>query len=456
MRPHALHRNILGVPCGLLMQLAPGTMIQQKYEIECNLGEGSTSIVYRAKDIDLNKLVALKFLRPELAVLPSRRKRFWHESQIAARFLHPAVMPVRAIGEWQNTLYLVMDYHPGQTLRTILKQRKLTLQEVESLAKQMLTCLADAHKVGLIHGDIKPANLMIKQEEQQLKLSIVDFGLASTAEEETIKEAAGTPNYMAPELLLGDPPSPISDLYSAALCIYQMLTNHLPIRHPNENPLLYVLHNDPVPPSHHRRIPRQLDKVMAKALHQDPSARFANAEEFRTALETAWSSSYSWSRWQIFGTLILVLSVVFILGWGIWQQRQQRYYQEFQQAIQALQQKNFRQVREWAVIWRYKKLEARELLWKSLWYEFMSLLDRSESEMQQFFQDAIWHDPEFLALQSYLQFYHAQYRIKKDWEQEHYQQAIDRCNQFSGLPSQNQILQQIGKRMKVRAQNNNP
>lgn len=438
------------------MELLPGTVIQQKYKIISNLGQGSTSIVYHAQDVDLDKEVALKFLRPELATYPSRRKRFWHEAQIAARFLHPSVMPVRAIGEWQNTLYLVMDYHPGQTLRTLLKQRSLTLSEARSLADQMLTCLADAHKVGLVHGDIKPANLMIKEDNQLLKLSIVDFGLASTTEETPSKGGSGTLNYMAPEVLLGAPPSQKSDLYSAALCIYQMLTNSLPIQNTSENPLASVLNYNPVPPSRHRRIPHLLDQVMAKALHQDIANRYTSAEEFKTALETAWTSSYSWSRYQILAGFFLFVVLIAIISFGWSYYKQQQYDMQFQTATQALEDHKFSLAREWAMVWRYEKPEARELVWKSLWYEFIWLTNKPEQEMQTFLQDTIWQDPEFIVLHSYLQFYNTHYHVTRDLRQQNYTRAIDRCSQFSGLSSHQQIFQKISKRMSARAYARNP
>ncbi len=425
------------------MDISPGVIIEQKYRIEEKIGEGSSSLVFKALDLDLNKIVALKFLREELAVLPSRRKRFLRESRIAARFIHPAILPVRAIGEWKNTLYLVIDFHSGKTLRTLLRERTITLEEVASLSRQMLLCLIEAHKIGLVHGDIKPANLMIKEESDGLKLSIVDFGLASSADDPTSSQkASGTPNYMAPEVLLGDVPTPASDLYSAALCIYEMITKTLPfLRSGNEHtPLYTIFHQDPTPLSHYRRVPKMVDKIMQKALAISVSERYQSSQEFLDAMELAWHSRYNFSSHQK-ASLIFIAIGCLIGGYLFFHYHNiSQQNQHIQNIERLLSEKKFNEARQLISIY---SPQTKEFLWQSIWEEFLQLLEQPPAKMEAFFRDSIWQKEEFFVLHQYLKSYYIQYLITKNYNQQQYQKAIDYCHSFNGTPAQNILLRNI-------------
>ena len=161
-----------------------------------------------------------------------------------------------------------MDYHPGRTLQQILAQRELSLDQVHALSRQLLLCLQQAHNGGLLHRDIKPANLLI--DETSGELSIVDFGLG-LCHEYAVRSAAGTPSYMSPEQLLINPLDQRSDLFSAAVCIYQMLTAKLPFNVSEGETILHAIFEQQlVPPSRYRRLPKALDWVMAKALATAP------------------------------------------------------------------------------------------------------------------------------------------------------------------------------------------
>ncbi len=199
----------------------PGTIVAGRYRVVTLLGRGGMGEVYRAEDLKLRQVVALKFLPPHLQSNPGRLARFHNEVRLARAVTHANVCRVHDIGEAEGVHFLTMEYVDGEDLGSLLRRiGRLPRDKALELARQVCLGLAAAHERGVIHRDLKPANVMI---DGRGRVRITDFGLA-VAEEEAGGEVAGTPGYMAPEQLAGEPASVQSDLYALGLVLYQLVT----------------------------------------------------------------------------------------------------------------------------------------------------------------------------------------------------------------------------------------
>ena len=435
------------------MDIPLGTIIQQKYRILTKIGEGASSIVYKAQDDHLLRLVALKFLRHELAALPSRRKRFLHEARLAARFSHKNAVAIRAVGEWQQTLFLVMDYHPGRTLQQILTQEQLSLDQVRALAGQLLQCLQQAHNCGLLHRDIKPANLLIDATSSEL--SVVDFGLG-ICYEYSMRPAVGTPSYMSPEQLLSNPLDQRSDLFSAAVCIYQMLTGKLPFNVNEGETILHAIFEQPLPPpSRYRRLPKLVDVVMAKSLAAAREERYESAQEFAQALESAFVRAYRFT-WHQAAILLIVVIIVAGSCWGYhYHQRRRQAQLLLQRARQALRSGNYRQAQEIvAQAQKYARLPGSdELCYQGIWQEFQSLLARGDWHAgERLLQHRQLQHPEATILLDYLRFYYQRSRINQAFRLGKYAQTLRLAQNYAGPAPLRQLMQNQARRLQLRIQ----
>lgn len=378
------------------MDILAGTSIQDKYKIESLLGEGSSSFVYKAIDLDLNKPMALKFLKPELSELPSFRSRFLREAKLLAQIHHPNVVTIRAISEWNKYLFIVMDYHGDQSLKDLLAKRKLKRIEIEILSHQLLDALATIHQLQLVHGDIKPANIMIHNEKEAISLTLIDFGLGTNKHQHKTEtnNISGTPYYMAPEQILGTASNEKSDLYSAAVCIYQMITSRLPFQDKQEQSFLARVLQEDIPlASHFRKIPMRIDKVLEKALSIAPEDRYPTAESFQKALDLAWKS-------KIYRGLLPLLFIIFLMSTGYyihyryikpplekhWYSKAENYLKNhdfeeaYKLAITTIKKYPQQKDQNWLMITFFSEraqqeyTKAYKILWRCLWYECCLLL----------------------------------------------------------------------------------
>ncbi len=201
----------------------PGTMLGDRYRIVARLGKGGMGEVYRADDLKLGQIVALKFLPEDLTAREEMLARFRYEVRIARQVSHPNVCRVYDIGEVDGHAYLSMEYVDGEDLRTLLKRiGRLPGDKVIQIARQLCAGLAAAHDKGVLHRDLKPANVMLDGEG---RVRITDFGLAGIAGEIHGKDIrSGTPTYMAPEQLSGKGVSVASDIYSLGLVLFELFT----------------------------------------------------------------------------------------------------------------------------------------------------------------------------------------------------------------------------------------
>lgn len=258
------------------------------YELVRRLGEGGMAQVYLARDVRLGREVAVKVLDARLAERPGFRERFLREARVAAALDHPNIVPLYDFGETDHMLYLVMPYVSGGSLQDVLRRAPLPASEVVTYGSQMTDALAYAHKRGVVHRDVKPANMLLHADG---RLMLSDFGLAKILGPNSRPAAprghpdAGTPEYMAPEQIEGRTDER-SDLYGLGVVLYLLLTGHLPFTGSTSAAVmeghLYRLPEDPR--SLNPAITPAMQAVIARALAKHSEDRYQTAGELGAAL----------------------------------------------------------------------------------------------------------------------------------------------------------------------------
>ncbi len=273
-----------------------------RFELLDTVGHGAFGTVYKARDPELDRPVALKVPRAGQFATPEDLDRFLREARSAAQLQHPAIVTVHEVGVATGLPYLVSDFVEGITLADLLTSRQLSIPESAQLIAQVADALHYAHERGVVHRDVKPSNIMLRQQgsgkplaAQTASLSLepllMDFGLAKRDTGEITMtmdgQVLGTPAYMSPEQASGEAHKVDgrSDLYSLGVVLYQLLTGALPFRG-NKRMLLYqVLHEDPRPPrTLNDHIPRDLQTICLKAMSKEVERRYATAGDFRDDL----------------------------------------------------------------------------------------------------------------------------------------------------------------------------
>ncbi len=257
--------------------------------IEAVAGRGGMGVVYRATELSLGRPVALKLLMPDRAGDSSFRERFQRESRMAAAIDHPNVIPVYAAGEYDGFLYLVMRYVGGTDLHKLLRDvGSLEPERAAQLVAQVAAALDAAHAAGLVHRDVKPANVLLADDHAYLS----DFGLTRLAGSDThLTESGqwiGTVEYCSPEQLRGGRTDARADVYSLGCVLFAALTGRPPFAHGTvPATMLAHLHDAPPMPTE-RGAPREFDRVIARALAKDPEQRYPSAGDLgRAALAAA-------------------------------------------------------------------------------------------------------------------------------------------------------------------------
>ncbi len=277
-----------GFPLRNIENIPPGEKIKGRFEVIQFLEKGGMGVVYKVKDIKLNRVVALKILPLELKADEKARKRFLREAQAAAQLEHPNICTIYEIYESDDIDFIVMQYIEGKDLRKVLREEgPFPPWKFLKYARQMASALEAAHGRGIIHRDIKPSNIMITPGGQ---VKILDFGLAKfTGAEDSLTAAdavVGTLAYMSPEQCRGEKLTPASDVFSMGIVFYEMLTGKNPFRGDDAGSTFYkLIHEKPEPPSRLHPLPRGLDSLVMKALEKDPSRRFKDGGELLKALE---------------------------------------------------------------------------------------------------------------------------------------------------------------------------
>lgn len=265
-----------------------GTLLANRYRIQGKIGEGGMAVVYRALDVVLQRVVAIKVLRPQYAGDEEFVDRFLREAQAAASLSHPNVVNIFDVGREGDVHYIVLEFVEGKNLKEILREHgRLSPRRAAQVARAVARALEAAHARGLIHRDVKPHNILITTEG---RVKVADFGLARAASSSTLTETGkviGSVHYFSPEQARGEAVGPASDIYSLGVVLYEMLTGKRPFD--GDSPIavaLKHLQEDPVPPRQlDPRIPVWLEQVVLRAMAKKPADRFPTAAAMAEALE---------------------------------------------------------------------------------------------------------------------------------------------------------------------------
>jgi len=262
------------------------TLAAGRYRVERTLGSGGMAVVYLAHDEELHRRVAIKVLAEHLAGDDSFRARFLQESKLAGRLSHPNIVQVYDAGETEGSPYIVMEYVPGDT---IAQRGKLSYRDAVPLALQACAGLQHAHAAGLIHRDVKPANLLVREDDV---LKIADFGIARAAELTRLTQhgtVLGTAAYLSPEQAAGEEVTTATDIYSLGAVVYELLTGRTPYEFESLAELTAQQKGGIITPLRdlESSVPEPVEAAVMHALAREPRFRPASAADFSAELAVA-------------------------------------------------------------------------------------------------------------------------------------------------------------------------
>jgi serine/threonine-protein kinase len=272
-----------------------GTVVADRYKLIAHLGEGGMGAVYKAEHIRMGKALAVKVLRGDFARDPSAVERFRSEARIVSRLSHPNTIAVFDFGEIEalGGFYLAMEYVPGRDLaRTLREEGAFDQSRAADIGQQILGSLAEAHEAGIIHRDMKPANVMLMQTRPGEDFAkVLDFGIAKLRDDMTGGQTSagsivGTPNYLSPEQARGEPLDARADLYAVGCVLYELLSSQPPFAGRNPMAVVNAHLHEAVPPLALAApgTSRRFVDIVHRALAKDREERFASADEMREAI----------------------------------------------------------------------------------------------------------------------------------------------------------------------------
>jgi serine/threonine-protein kinase len=326
--------------------LTRGGLFAGRYEIIEELGKGGMGKVYKAVDTKINEKIALKLIKSEIASDKKSLERFGNELKLARKITHKNVGKMFDINEEAGTHYITMEYVSGQDLKALMKQTgQLTIGTSISISKQICEGLTEAHKLGVVHRDLKPNNVMIDEEGQ---VRIMDFGIARSLKDKGITAAGimiGTPEYMSPEQAEATEVDQRSDIYSLGVILYEMLTGRLPFE--GETPLSVAMKHKGVTPEepiqYNTQISDDLNRVILRCLEKEKDKRYQNAKDVSSELENiekgvpatkekvpkrkskttqGISSIFGWKNLLLPAAIILVIVAIGVIVWQLLLQKE--------------------------------------------------------------------------------------------------------------------------------------
>jgi eukaryotic-like serine/threonine-protein kinase len=269
--------------------LAPGTILGTRYEILQLLGQGGMGAVYKARDKELDRFLALKVIRPELAVHPDILHRFKQELILARQVTHRNVIRIFDLGEAEGIKFITMDFIEGQDLKSVVsEQGKLSFDESVRVMEQVCLALEAAHAEGVVHRDLKPQNIML---DKTGRVYVMDFGIARSTEMGGMTQTGtllGTPEYMSPEQVMGEHVDARSDLFTLGVIFYQLLTGDMPYKAETVQKAMFKRTRELPKPAIEidPSVPKFLSDVAEKCLQLDVTLRYQSAKEIREDLES--------------------------------------------------------------------------------------------------------------------------------------------------------------------------
>jgi len=291
-----------------------GKVVDRRYRVAALIGSGGMGVVYRVEHLHLGKMAAMKVLSPDTATKPEMLRRFRAEAQAVSKLNHPNIVQTFDFGQWDGALYLVMEYVKGDDLSTLLKRDgPWSFTRAARLFTQVCSGLTEAHEAGIVHRDLKPENLMVVQRRDGSEhVKVLDFGLAKLRERagddpqgaavSSGGQVLGTPYYMAPEQVRGEPLDARADLYSLGATLYRVLTGEPPFDAPSPISVLAKhLTDELIPPrtrAPERSLPPEADRIVLRAMAKSVSDRYASAAELQADLEAVLAASSGISSWS--------------------------------------------------------------------------------------------------------------------------------------------------------------
>ena len=284
-----------------------GTLLGH-YQIIEKLGQGGMGVVYKARDLHLDRFVALKILPPDQLADPERRQRFTQEARAASALAHPNIITIHDVSSDAGVDFIAMEYVPGKTLDQLIPSTGMPLRQALKIALQAADGLAAAHAIGIVHRDVKPSNIMVGDKD---RVTVMDFGLAKlqglvaesgasaasamTALHTEAGRIVGTLHYMSPEQAAGRTVDERSDIFSFGSLLYQMLCGQRPFQGDSAiTTLAAIIEKEPPPlPA---GVPASVEEVLARCLHKDPSQRYQHMADVVVDLQGLDGQSVSQQR----------------------------------------------------------------------------------------------------------------------------------------------------------------
>ncbi|MEW6404385.1 MAG: protein kinase [Chloroflexota bacterium] len=266
-----------------------GTLLNNRYQLLESLGSGGMADVFRARDLMLDRYVAIKVLRKDYSGNTDFQDRFRQEARAAANLSHPNIVTVHDFGLFEDQLFIVMEHVPGKDMKSWLRQRgRFRIEEAIPLIVQACAGIGYAHRAGLVHCDVKPHNIIVTPDQ---RIKVTDFGiaraLATIVPGERSDIVWGSPQYFSPEQAQGEAPSPASDVYSLGVVLYEMLSGTPPFTasSPEEMARMHI-NARPIPISEYvPDVPPALEEIVMKVLSKEPAARYRTADQLGRVLQ---------------------------------------------------------------------------------------------------------------------------------------------------------------------------